>query len=139
MFLSSMEGRVLVKRLDFLLCLKGTHYFSFLYSTQNFSVLLWCPLFREIWKRAITSRRNPPDIHIKLMYKYEDIPQWWFYTLLVPTLSISFALCEFYKEQVQLPWWGLILACAFASLFNLSISVITTTTNKVKLEHFDEK
>ena len=73
------------------------------------------------------------------MRKYEDIPHWWFYTLLVATLAVSFALCEFYKEQVQLPWWGLILACALASLFTLPISVITATTNQVKLEHIDEK
>ncbi|KAH9310444.1 hypothetical protein KI387_025479, partial [Taxus chinensis] len=85
---------------------------------------------REIWQRAIASRSSPPDIHTKLMRKYGDIPQWWFYTLLTATLGVSFLLCEYYKEQVQLPWWGLLLACALASLFTLPISVITATTNQ---------
>jgi len=73
---------------------------------------------------------NRPDIHTKLMRKYPDIPQWWFYTLLVGTLAVAFALCEVYKKEVQLPWWGLLFACALASFFTLPISIITATTNQ---------
>ncbi|KAH9318469.1 hypothetical protein KI387_020238, partial [Taxus chinensis] len=85
---------------------------------------------RDIWQRAIASRSSPPDIHTKLMREYGDIPQWWFYTLLIATLVVSFIMCEYYKEQVQFPWWGLLLACVLASLFTLPISVITATTNQ---------
>uniref|UniRef100_A0A0D6R224 OPT family small oligopeptide transporter n=1 Tax=Araucaria cunninghamii TaxID=56994 RepID=A0A0D6R224_ARACU len=91
---------------------------------------VWLFYGSEIWQRAVASRSSPPDIHTKLMRKYADIPQWWFYILLAGTLAVSFALCESYKEQVQLPWWGLLLACALASFFTLPISVITATTNQ---------
>ena len=91
--------------------------------------MLWC---RDIWERTIAaSKSNRPDIHTKLMRKYPDIPQWWFYVLLCGTLAVAFALCEFYKEEVQLPWWGLLFACALASFFTLPISIITATTNQV--------
>jgi OPT family small oligopeptide transporter len=86
---------------------------------------------KEIWDRTVAaSKNNRPDIHTKLMRKYPDIPQWWFYSLLGGTLAIAFALCGFYKEEVQLPWWGLLFACALASFFTLPISIITATTNQ---------
>lgn len=86
---------------------------------------------KEIWQRTVAaSKNNRPDIHTKLMRKYPDIPQWWFYTLLVGTLAVAFALCEVYKKEVQLPWWGLLFACALASFFTLPISIITATTNQ---------
>eukprot|EP01018_Ginkgo_biloba_P001644 Gb_01018 [translate_table: standard] len=62
--------------------------------------------------------------------KYPDIPSWWFYVLLFGTLAVSLAVCEGYKDTVQLPWWGLLMACALAAFFTLPISVITATTNQ---------
>eukprot|EP00253_Pinus_taeda_P005337 PITA_05337 len=86
---------------------------------------------KEIWERAVAaSKNNNPDIHTKLMRKYPDIPQWWFYTLLFGTLVVTIVLCEVYKEVVQLPWWGILFACAIASSFTLPISIIQATTNQ---------
>ncbi|KAJ4746418.1 oligopeptide transporter [Rhynchospora pubera] len=64
------------------------------------------------------------------MKKYEDIPAWWFYFLLALTIVISLVLCTILKHQVQLPWWGLLFACAMAFVFTLPISIITATTNQ---------
>lgn len=89
---------------------------------------------REIYERYRASYKGKEDIHTKLMKRYEDIPSWWFYLLLVLTVLVSLILCIFLRHQVQLPWWGLIFAAGMAFLFTLPISIITATTNQVSLE-----
>ncbi|OAY70277.1 Oligopeptide transporter 4 [Ananas comosus] len=85
---------------------------------------------REIYDRFRVSYKGKPDIHTKLMRKYEDIPGWWFHLLLVATVIVSLILCTVLKDQVQLPWWGLLFSCAMAFVFTLPISIITATTNQ---------
>ncbi|KAG7014910.1 Oligopeptide transporter 4 [Cucurbita argyrosperma subsp. argyrosperma] len=85
---------------------------------------------REIYERYRASYKGKEDIHTKLMKRYEDIPSWWFYLLLVSTVLVSLILCIFLKHEVQLPWWGLIFAAVMAFLFTLPISIITATTNQ---------
>ncbi|KAJ3707047.1 hypothetical protein LUZ61_010752 [Rhynchospora tenuis] len=84
----------------------------------------------EIYERFRASYKGKPDIHTRMMKKYEDIPAWWFYFLLALTIVISLVLCTVLKHQVQLPWWGLLFACAMAFVFTLPISIITATTNQ---------
>ena len=87
---------------------------------------------REIMERYRASFNVTEDIHTKLMKRYKDIPSWWFYLLLVVTLVVSLALCIFLKDQVQMPWWGLLFAVALAFGFTLPVSIITATTNQVR-------
>ncbi|KAH6776412.1 oligopeptide transporter 4 [Perilla frutescens var. hirtella] len=85
---------------------------------------------KEIYQRYRASYKGKDDIHTRLMKNYKDIPDWWFHGLLVLSLAVSLALCVFMKDQVQLPWWGLLFAAAMAMLFTLPISIITATTNQ---------
>lgn len=85
---------------------------------------------REIYDRFRASYKGKEDIHTRLMRKYEDIPSWWFYLLLGVTVAVSLVLCIFLNDQVQMPWWGLLFACAIAFIFTLPISIITATTNQ---------
>uniref|UniRef100_A0ACD5UUZ3 Uncharacterized protein n=1 Tax=Avena sativa TaxID=4498 RepID=A0ACD5UUZ3_AVESA len=84
---------------------------------------------REMWQRYKESFKGKPDVHTRLMRKYQDIPNWWFYLLLAASMAVSLVLCTVFKEEIQLPWWGLLLACVMAFIFTLPISVITATTN----------
>ncbi|XP_021776231.1 oligopeptide transporter 4-like [Chenopodium quinoa] len=84
---------------------------------------------REIYERYQASYKSKEDIHTKLMKNYKDIPAWWFYALLGLTITISFLLSIFLKDQVQIPWWALLFACGIAFIFTLPISIITATTN----------
>ncbi|XVE49429.1 hypothetical protein DITRI_Ditri01bG0081700 [Diplodiscus trichospermus] len=93
---------------------------------------------REIYDRYCASYKGREDIHTRLMKKYGDIPSWWFYILLAATVVVSLVLCIFLKDQVQLPWWGLLFAGAIAFVFTLPISVITATTNQVSV-HLENK
>ncbi|KAK4790001.1 hypothetical protein SAY86_017305 [Trapa natans] len=85
---------------------------------------------REIYERYKASHNGKEDIHTRLMKKYKDIPSWWFHLLLLITLLVSLALCIFMKDQIQMPWWGLIFSSILAFVFTLPISVITATTNQ---------
>lgn len=64
------------------------------------------------------------------MRKYKDIPSWWFHVMLGASLILSLALCIFMKDQVQMPWWGLLFAAGLALIFTLPIGIITATTNQ---------
>ncbi|KAG2590332.1 hypothetical protein PVAP13_5NG274100 [Panicum virgatum] len=88
---------------------------------------------KEIYRRFRASRKeknDKPDVHTRLMTKYEDAPGWWFHSLLALSTAVSLVLCTVLKKEVQLPWWGLLFACAMAFVFPLPISVITATTNQ---------
>nr|XP_010320236.1 oligopeptide transporter 2-like [Solanum lycopersicum] len=84
---------------------------------------------KEIVQRFRASYKGKPDIHTRLMMKYKDIPNWWFYLTLALSLALSLVLCIFMKDQVQLSWWGLLLAACLALIYTLPISIITATTN----------
>nr|GMC55118.1 oligopeptide transporter 4-like [Ipomoea batatas] len=84
---------------------------------------------RGIYDQYRSASKEKMDIHTRLMRKYKDIPSWWFYTLLLVTSIVSLALCIFMKNEIQMPYWGLLLACAIAFTFTLPISIITATTN----------
>lgn len=63
---------------------------------------------------------------------YKAVPQWWFHVILVVVLILSILTCEGFGKQLQLPYWGLILACGIALFFTLPIGIITATTNQVR-------
>ncbi|KAJ6366731.1 hypothetical protein OIU77_003167 [Salix suchowensis] len=44
--------------------------------------------------------------------------------------AFKYKKMDYYNEQLQLPWWGVLLACGIAVFFTLPIGVITATTNK---------
>ncbi|XP_061357169.1 oligopeptide transporter 7-like [Gastrolobium bilobum] len=71
------------------------------------------------------------DIHTKLMRKYyKQVPEWWFICILLFNITAIIFICEYYNEQLQLPWWGVFLACGVAISFTLPIGVIRATTNQ---------
>lgn len=65
------------------------------------------------------------------MSKYNQVPEWWFWCILVANITLTIFACEYYNEQLQLPWWGVILACVIAFFFTLPIGIITAITNQV--------
>ncbi|KAL8461706.1 hypothetical protein ACS0TY_032985 [Phlomoides rotata] len=88
---------------------------------------------REIWQQTKASYQDKfGDVHTRLMRKnYEAVPQWWFHTLLVLVVAVSLFACEGFGRQLQLPYWGVLLAMALAFVFTLPVAVITATTNQV--------
>jgi hypothetical protein len=73
-------------------------------------------------------------LHTKLMRRYKQVPEWWFVCILIANIAVTIFACEYYIEQLQLPWWGVLLACAIAFFFTLPIGIITATTNQVQIK-----
>lgn len=55
---------------------------------------------KEIWHRAKSTREHEPDIHMKLMTKYKETPEWWYLALLVISLGFGLATVLGYPSQM---------------------------------------
>ncbi|KAG5031565.1 hypothetical protein JHK85_015547 [Glycine max] len=80
-------------------------------------------------KRAFGNSKKI-DIHTRLMRRYKSVPTWWFYIILAANIALIIFICEYYNESLQLPWWGVLLACAISIFFTLPIGIINATTNQ---------
>ncbi|KAE8699830.1 Oligopeptide transporter 9 [Hibiscus syriacus] len=87
---------------------------------------------RNLWQQTKSAflDNKKMDIHTKLMKKYKFVPTWWFVAILMLNLALILFICEYYNETLQLPWWGVLLACAIAFFFTLPIGIIAATTNQ---------
>lgn len=91
-----------------------------------------CGLRRDIWRQTWSAVKTVKlDIHGKLMQRYKQVPEWWFYVLLIGSVALSLLMSFVWKESVQLPWWGMLFAFAMAFIVTLPIGVIQATTNQV--------
>nr|CAD1830296.1 unnamed protein product [Ananas comosus var. bracteatus] len=86
---------------------------------------------REIWQLSKSAfQEKKMDVHTRLMSRYKQVPEWWFICILIVNIAVTIFACEYYIDQLQLPWWGVLLACALAIFFTLPIGIITATTNQ---------
>lgn len=70
------------------------------------------------------------------MRRYKQVPEWWFIVILIANIAVTVFACQYYNDQLQLPWWGVLLACGIAIFFTLPIGIITAITNQVKITFF---
>ncbi|KAI3457971.1 hypothetical protein Pfo_014634 [Paulownia fortunei] len=87
---------------------------------------------RDLWKQTKNAFKTNKkmDVHTRLMKAYKQVPLWWFLVILVVNIAVVLLACAHYKSSLQLPWWGVLLACAIALLYTLPIGIITATTNQ---------
>ena len=71
------------------------------------------------------------DVHGCLMRHYKEVLEWWFLILLVRSMEFSLVLSFVCRDEVQIPWWGMIMACALSWFLMLPIGVIQAKTNQV--------
>ncbi|KAL6200628.1 hypothetical protein ACLB2K_030409 [Fragaria x ananassa] len=86
----------------------------------------------QMWRKTASAVKDQVgDIHTRLMKKnYEAVPQWWFHIILVSMVGLAIFACEGFGKQLQLPWWGVLMACGIALFFTLPIGIIQATTNQ---------
>ncbi|XP_015896323.3 oligopeptide transporter 7 isoform X1 [Ziziphus jujuba] len=86
---------------------------------------------REIWDQSrLSFQEKTMDIHTRLMRRYKQVPEWWFIVILIANIAATIFACQYYNDQLQLPWWGVLLACGIAIFFTLPIGIITAITNQ---------
>jgi hypothetical protein len=44
---------------------------------------------REIWQRGKLARNQDADVHLKMMKKYVDTPDWWYYAWFIVLFAMS--------------------------------------------------
>lgn len=59
------------------------------------------------------------DIQTKLMRTDKQVPVWWFQIILVANIALTIFVCEYYNDVLQLPWWGVLMACGLSIFFTL--------------------
>ncbi|KAF2571582.1 hypothetical protein F2Q70_00003343, partial [Brassica cretica] len=90
-----------------------------------------CYIIESIWEQSKQSfKEKKIDIHTRLMRRYKEVPEWWFWCILAMNISVTIFACEYYIDQLQLPWWGVLLACTVAIIFTLPIGILTAITNQ---------
>ena len=81
----------------------------------------------ELWYRFRMARRQEPDIHMKLMSKYREAPDWWYGVLFV--LSVALGLVVALAYPSQLPWWAYFVSIIIALIFTIPCCMILGITN----------
>ena len=108
---------------------------------RSLFVCLSCPcVCREIWYQTKETLKDKyADVHTRIMKRnYEAVPQWWFHIILIVVTGLALLTCEGFGRQLQLPYWGVLLAIGLAFIFTLPIGVITATTNQVRMISAEE-
>ncbi|GAA5816451.1 hypothetical protein MFLAVUS_009980 [Mucor flavus] len=83
---------------------------------------------KEIWARIKNARQADDDIHAKLMDRYKEVPDFWYFGLFVVALGLSFVTIIVWPSDI--PWWALIVAVVLAFVWLLPIGIITAITSQ---------
>ena len=82
---------------------------------------------KEIVARVKNSQGEKPDIHMKLMQKYREVPEWWYLTFFVVTIVLGMVTTQVFPTEMQ--WWVYLLSIVIACVFALPIGMIQAITN----------
>lgn len=82
---------------------------------------------KEVWYRFRAARDQEPDVHMRLMKKYAEAPDWWYLGLFLVSLGLGFATTEGYASQ--LPWWAFVVAILMALAFVIPTTMILAVSN----------
>ena len=82
----------------------------------------------DVWNRARNSRYEEPDVHLKLMRKYKEAPEWWF--LIIFAASFAFGMIASQVWQTHLPWWAYIIAILIGTVLYIPIGMVQAITNQ---------
>ncbi|PNY24300.1 Sexual differentiation process protein isp4 [Tolypocladium capitatum] len=82
----------------------------------------------DIWNRARNAKYDEPDIHMKLMRKYKETPEWWFLSIFI--LSFACGLIAALVWDTHLPWWAYILCIVIAFVLFIPVGVIQAISSQ---------
>lgn len=85
---------------------------------------------KEIYARLFDSKHGGEDIHKRLMNNFREVPDWWYLATLVILIGLSFAAVCGWKDDTQLPWWGLIVSLAITFVGFIPQGLLEGITNQ---------
>lgn len=82
----------------------------------------------ELWARFRLARKQEPhDVHMHLMSKYHEAPDWWYAALFV--VAAAFGLATVLGYPSQCPWWAYFVSLIIAFVFIIPCCMILGITN----------
>ncbi|OAQ59886.1 OPT oligopeptide transporter [Pochonia chlamydosporia 170] len=82
---------------------------------------------KEVWHRFRAARNQEPDIHLKMMQKYVEAPDWWYGALFLVAIAFGLVTAEAYDSQ--LPWWAFFVSVIVALIFIIPTTMILAVSN----------
>lgn len=71
--------------------------------------------------------KEQPDVHMRLMRKYKEVPDWWFMIVFLVFFGLSIATVRAWPTEM--PVYSLIIALLIAIVFLLPVGIIYSRTN----------
>lgn len=97
--------------------------FASISSTIVHTVLFHGKEIMFYWKH---SRKDPDDIHMHLMKRYKEAPDWWYLLSMMLFLGMAIALVRVWNTEM--PIWALFMALALATFMVVPIGMIYALT-----------
>ncbi|KAI0487444.1 OPT family small oligopeptide transporter [Xylaria cf. heliscus] len=72
-------------------------------------------------------RSQEDDVHMHLMKKYKDSPDWWYLVLFIIMVGLSFAVCTAWPTGF--PAWAYVVCIIIPIIWTIPIGIIQATTN----------
>lgn len=85
---------------------------------SNVSHVIWF-YGRDIIRRVKDSKYEEPDVHLKLMRKYPEVPEWWYSIVFV--VMFAFGMLASQLWTTHLTWWAYIIAILVGAFFVLPV------------------
>ncbi|KAF2467181.1 small oligopeptide transporter [Lindgomyces ingoldianus] len=73
------------------------------------------------------AKTEDKDVHMKMMEKYPEVPEWWFGILFLLMFVLSLIVVLAYPTEFA--WWAFLISIAFATVMSLPIGIIQAITN----------
>ncbi|KAF8970829.1 oligopeptide transporter [Flammula alnicola] len=83
---------------------------------------------KQIWTQARRSLHEQPDVHARLMSRYQQVPEWYYGIIFVAMFVFSVVCIE--SLGTDLPIWAFILALAISFIYVIPCGMIQAITNQ---------
>ncbi|KAK7421248.1 hypothetical protein QQZ08_010025 [Neonectria magnoliae] len=94
------------------------------------STLVHVALFygKDIVSRTRDAANEEADVHLKLMRRYKEAPEWWFFIIF--SVSCAFGMIASQVWNTHLTWWAYIICILIGVFFILPVGIIQAITNQ---------
>lgn len=82
---------------------------------------------KDIWARTRTATYEEADVHLKMMRKYREAPEWWFAAVFL--ISFAFGMIASQVWETHLAWWAYIICVLIGVVLILPVGIIQAITN----------
>uniref|UniRef100_L2FRZ5 Small oligopeptide opt family n=1 Tax=Colletotrichum fructicola (strain Nara gc5) TaxID=1213859 RepID=L2FRZ5_COLFN len=82
----------------------------------------------DIIARTRSAKNEEADVHLKLMRKYKEAPEWWFMAMFAVSFAFGMIACQVWNTH--LTWWAYIICILIGAFFILPVGIIQAVTNQ---------